>query len=51
MRLTLTDDDGGVLDLWDGDDLDADTIASLYAIFGTHINLPADVVAALAAGE
>jgi hypothetical protein len=50
MRLILSDDNGEVLDLWDGDDLDADTIASIYAVFGTHINLPAVVLAALAAG-
>ena len=49
MRLILSDNDGSVLDLWDGDDLDADTIASIYAIFGTNVNLPAVIVAALAA--
>jgi hypothetical protein len=50
MRLTLTTDDGEVIDIWDVGDIDADTIASVYAIFGTS-NLPAVVIAALAAEE
>ena len=48
MRLILSNNDGEVLDIWDGEDLDADTIARIYAIFGTT-NLPATVIAALAA--
>jgi hypothetical protein len=49
MRLILSDNDGSVLDLWDGDDLDAETIAAIYAVFGINVNIPAVVAAALAA--
>ena len=51
MRLILSDNDGEVLDIWDGLDLDADTIASIYGIFGTTVSLPDIVLAALAAEE
>jgi hypothetical protein len=51
MRLTLSTDDGDILDIWDADDLDADTLARLYALFGITIALPDTVAAALAAGD
>ena len=53
MRLILSNNDGEVLDLWEGDDLDADTVARLYAFFGGYAPgdhpLPTDIAAAFAA--